>query len=52
MRMKIIHAMRRAGRGIHMILAVQLPIAAANGIHTRAGSEPRPPGSIRTGMLP
>jgi hypothetical protein len=34
MRIKIIHAVRRVGRGIRTVLAVQLPMAAANGIRT------------------
>jgi hypothetical protein len=34
MRMKIVHAVRRAGHGIRTILAVQLPMAAANGLRT------------------
>lgn len=34
MRMKIIHAVRWAGRGIQTVLAVQLPMAAANGLRT------------------
>jgi hypothetical protein len=34
MRIKFIQIVRRAGRGIQTVLAVQMPMAAANGIRT------------------
>jgi hypothetical protein len=35
MRMKIIQAVLWAGREVQRVLAVQLPMAAANGLRTR-----------------